>query len=185
VLEPRTRSRSPGSGSRGALPHALSLARFPLAALYVLSLDDAPIVPFSLALVACATDFLDGRLARAIGSASPRGAALDVAADACFVLAALAGLAAVGRISFASPLAAAIALADLARRWNRRPLGPGGSRATADRVGHTAGILNFALVLVASAGPLLPAAPLWLPAASIAIAVVNLVPLAMRALSEG
>jgi phosphatidylglycerophosphate synthase len=178
------RSRSAWSAPGRAVAHALSLARVPLAGLYVLSLDDAPIVPLAIAAVACATDFADGRLARAVGAASPRGAAVDVAADACFLLFALAGLAAVGRISIANPVAAAIALSALAYRWNRRPVGAGRSRGLADRFGHAAGVLNFALVLVASAAPVLPGAPLWLPAASLAIALANLAPVVLRALTE-
>jgi phosphatidylglycerophosphate synthase len=166
------------------LPHGLSLARVLLAPLFVLSLDDAPVVPLAIAALACATDFLDGRFARALGASSPRGAVLDVAADACFVLCALGGLAAIGRISLASPLAAALALAALAYRWNRRATRADGGRGPADLVGHGAGILNFALVLVGSAAPLLPGAALWLPPLSVLVALVNLAPLALRAFTR-
>ena len=184
MLESRTRLRSARSASGRVIPHGLSFARVLLAPLFVLSLDDAPIVPLAIAALACATDFLDGRAARALGATSPRGAILDVAADACFVLFALGGLAAVGRISIASPIAAALALAALARRWHRRPTRADGRRATADLVGHAAGILNFALVLVGSAAPLLPGAAVWLHPLSVLVALVNLAPLALRSFSE-
>ena len=67
--------------ARRWLPHALSLGRMLLGPLFALSLDDAPIAPLSIALLACASDFVDGRLARALGTGSPRGAALDVLAS--------------------------------------------------------------------------------------------------------
>jgi len=185
VLESRTGLRSLWSASGRVLPLWLSLSRVVLAPLFVLSLDDAPIVPLTIALLACATDFLDGRIARAFAASSARGAAVDVIADACFVLSALGGLAAMGRISFASPLAAALALAALARRWNRRSSGSDGRRGVADLVGHGAGILNFALVLVGSAAPLLPGAHLWLPGVSLIVALVNLAPFVLRPLTEG
>jgi phosphatidylglycerophosphate synthase len=181
VLEPEPRSPSLGRAIGGILPHALSLVRVPLGPLFVLALDDAPIVPFAIALVACATDFLDGRFARAFGASSAAGAIFDVAADACFVLCALAGLAWTGRISIACPIATALALGALARSWARSPPRAGHVRGLADRAGHAAGVLNFALVVVASVAPLLGEARSWVLPASVAVALVNLAPLALRA----
>src|SRR5690606_17763367 len=126
------------------------------------------------------SDFLDGRLSRALGTSSARGAALDVAADAFFLLCALGALAASGRISFASPIAAAVALAALAWAWRSGARQANLPRGPADRVGHAAGILNFALVLLASGAPLLPRSGTWLVPASLAVAAVNLAPLVLR-----
>lgn len=182
MLESEPRSPSLGRAIGAVLPHALSLVRIPLGPLFVLALDDAPIVPLGIALVACVTDFLDGRFARALGASSAAGAVFDVAADATFLLSALAGLAWTGRISVVSPIATALALGALARSWSRSRPAASRIRGTADRVGHAAGVLNFALVVVASVAPLLGAAEEWLVPASVAVAAVNFAPIALRAL---
>lgn len=170
--------------ARRWLPDALSLGRMLLGPLFALSLDDAPIAPLSIALLACATDFVDGRLARALRTGSPRGAALDVSADGFFLLCALGSLAALGRISIASPLAAMVALGALGLRWRREPPRGRAPRRLPDRVGHAAGVTNFALVLVAAAAPLLHEGP-WLWQASLGVAALNLAPPVLRRLLPG
>lgn len=164
------------------LPQILSGGRILLGLLFTLSLDDAPIVPLAITLLACASDFLDGRIARRFGVSSRSGATLDVAADGVFLLCALGALAAVGRISLLSPIATAVALAAFAAQWHREPLRAGSPRRAPDRAGHVAGVLNFALALVGSAAPLLPAADVWLWPLSIAVALSNAVPLVLRSI---
>jgi phosphatidylglycerophosphate synthase len=139
--------------------------------------------PLVVAGLASLSDFVDGRLARRLGAASPAGAALDVSADALFVLLALGALAAVGLLSWLLPLAAAAALAALALRWNRRSPARGeGPRRLADRAGHWAGIANYGAILVASGVPLGWVAVEWLPAASRCVALLNLAPIALSVL---
>jgi phosphatidylglycerophosphate synthase len=148
-------------------------------------------LPLAVAALASLTDFTDGRLARALGAVSTRGAALDVAADAAFLLFALVALAGVGAISWSLPVAAAASLAALAMRWRvRAATGASSSPASAapralpDAVGHAAGILNYGAVLVASAIPLGLASPAWVVPASALVAAVNLAPIALRAIGR-
>lgn len=72
------------------LPNLLSLLRVPLAALFVVS--DGLLARGAVLLVAAASDWFDGRLARATGTVSRTGGWLDPVADKIFVVAALAAL---------------------------------------------------------------------------------------------
>ena len=163
----------------------------------------------AIAATAAATDFADGRLARRFGSASSRGAALDIVADAVFVLCALGALASRDVIPWLHPMRGGCASGVLAR--TARPRFPRGldfagsraesraregsghdtpPRALADRVGHAAGIANYAIILLASAGvawltsALALALVPWLWTASTAVALLNLAPLPLRRLSR-
>lgn len=174
-------------------PMLLSASRLVLAPLFVASMPgagaapQASLAPLAIALLAAATDFVDGRLARRTGSTSAAGAALDVAGDAAFVLCALAALARSGAVVPALPLAAAVALAAFA--WSRRggapttspAAAPPAPRAVADVLGHAAGVLNYGAVIVASALPLVPRAAAAVRWASVAVAIANLAPLLARA----
>ena len=178
--------------TRQNLPFVLSTSRLALGPLYVVAIlrggasvgDPLAWEPLAIAGIASLTDFVDGRLARRLGVSSPVGARLDVIADGVFLLCALGALAATGLVSWVLPVAAALSLGALARRWNRSPPGrtaiPAGSRGLADRVGHLAGILNYGAVLVASGVPLGLIDPGWLPLASAGVAGVNLAPIALR-----
>ncbi|MBU6280596.1 CDP-alcohol phosphatidyltransferase family protein [bacterium] len=175
------------------LPMLLSASRLVLAPLFVASMPagagEAPasLAPLAIAVVAAATDFVDGRLARRTGSTSAAGAALDVAGDAAFVLCALAALARSGAVVPALPVAAAVALAAFA--WSRRagasrppsPAAPPAPRAVADVLGHAAGVLNYGAVIAASALPLVPRAAAAVRWASVAVAIANVAPLLARA----
>lgn len=140
-------------------------------------------LPLVVAALASVTDFADGRLARRLGTGSPAGAVLDVVADAVFLLCALAALAAAGLVPWFLPTAAAASLSALALDWRRRP--PGArtgteTRTLADRLGHLAGVLNFAVVLTASGVPLGLFPRAWLRVACAIAAGLNLVPIALR-----
>ncbi|MFM8411862.1 MAG: CDP-alcohol phosphatidyltransferase family protein [Alphaproteobacteria bacterium] len=147
------------------------------------------LVPLAIAVVAAATDWIDGRLARKLGVVSSRGAGLDVAGDAAFVLCGLSALAATGAIVVALPAAAALALAAFALA--RRSGAPatreeaasarrGPARSPADALGHAAGVLNYAIVIAGAALPLVPAAASWVRASSVLVALLNLSPIAIR-----
>ena len=137
--------------------------------------------PLAIAAVACLTDFVDGRLARWLGGGSGYGAALDVAADAAFLLCALIALARGGLISAALPIATALSLLALfgSRAGRSGPASPQ-RRGTADLVGHGAGIANFAVVVAASAAHAGLAPSGWLGPVSLLVAAANLVPILLR-----
>ena len=84
------------------LPNALSLSRFALAPLFVVSRQ--PELRVGLLVLAGATDVLDGWLARRQGSTSRIGAILDPVADRAFVLVAMAALVADGLLAPAHAL---------------------------------------------------------------------------------
>lgn len=93
----------------------------------------------SLFWLAVATDFVDGRIARARGESSSLGGLLDHASDALFVTTGLAALASGGRIPFALPVVVAIAFLQYvldSRSLAGRPL-------RASRVGRWNGVCYF------------------------------------------
>lgn len=77
-------------------PNAISLLRFPLAALFVLS--DSVAVRSGIALVAGISDGIDGWLARRTGARTRIGELLDPIADKTFVFAALVGFVRTGEL---------------------------------------------------------------------------------------
>lgn len=127
-------------------------------------------------LVAAATDYADGALARAAGTASQRGRVFDHGADALLLFPAFWVLAGVGRLPFVLPIAAMTSFAlYLLEGWRRG----GGSLAAIDlggsRTGALGGVLNYVLAGAALAAALLDAA--WLDrgiyAAAFGVAAVN------------
>lgn len=136
---------------------------------------DAGLVPLAIFALAAASDAADGALARAAGTASPRGRLFDHAADGLLLFPALFVLAAARGVPYALPYAAVAAFAlYLLDGWRR-----GGSLAAIDltgsRSGALGGVLNYGIVGAA-------AAAVWLDrraldavvyAAAFAIAAVN------------
>lgn len=175
-----------GGPVRRWLPWSLSLLRLALAPLYVLAMEMSATLPIAIAVLAAASDFVDGRLARRLGSASRAGAVLDVLGDGVFVVAALAGLASVRIVTWLLPVAVVLALAGLAVASLRAagsadgPPPPPRTRGPADRAGHAAGIVNYGAVLAGSAALAgwIPGA--WILPASVTVAVLNLSPLVLR-----
>ncbi len=173
-------SGAPGPGFGRILPDVLAGSRVVLGPLFAITLPAAPGAAFVLAGIAAATDFVDGRLARRLGSGSSRGAALDVIGDGVFVLSGLGALAWAGVLSWALPIAAAVSLLALARAWSRRPRADtAATRGWPDLLGHLAGILNYGAVLVGS-GFVAFEIGIPLRSASGLVALVNLAPIVMR-----
>lgn len=163
------------------LPDVLTGSRLLLGPVFVVVYPASPVGGFVIACAAAGTDFLDGRLARRLGSGSSRGAALDVVGDAVFVLCGLAALAWSGVISLALPVAAAVSLLALARAWSGESGAPVvAERGPADILGHAAGILNYGAVLVGS-GFVAFGIAIPLGAASVLVALVNVAPIIVRA----
>lgn len=175
-----------GGPGRRWLPWSLSLLRLALAPLYVLAMETSATLPLVIAVLAAASDFVDGRLARRLGSASRAGAVLDVLGDGVFVVSALAGLASVRIVTWLLPVAVVLALTGLAVASLRAagsadgPPPPPRTRGPADRAGHAAGIVNYGAVLAGSAALAgwIPGA--WILPASVTVAVLNLSPLVLR-----
>lgn len=92
-------------------------------------------------LVAVATDLLDGRAARAAGTAGPRGQLFDHATDCTFVTAGLAGAAARDAVTWLLPVLVVLSFGQYVAdsRWSHHP---GGLRP--NRLGHVNGVLYFA-----------------------------------------
>ncbi|WP_307806896.1 CDP-alcohol phosphatidyltransferase family protein [Naasia sp. SYSU D00057] len=77
------------------LPNILSFVRLALVPVFlVLLLDGQDLAALIVLVVASATDYLDGYLARRLGQVSRLGQLLDPAADRLYIFAALLGLAA-------------------------------------------------------------------------------------------
>ncbi|MFP6663521.1 MAG: CDP-alcohol phosphatidyltransferase family protein [Deltaproteobacteria bacterium] len=165
-------------------PNLLCWLRIALGPAFALALGAGGVWPLALVSTAALTDFFDGRLARRAGIATRGGLYLDVAADGIFLLTALVALASQERISWLMPCAVTIALSALAWQWSRRQPGDSPVRGLADRVGHTAGVANYGLVFAAAAAPLVGLEPRAIVILSLAMAVFNLAPLALRLLKR-
>jgi CDP-diacylglycerol--glycerol-3-phosphate 3-phosphatidyltransferase/cardiolipin synthase len=83
----------------GYLPSALSLTRILLMPVYLSLLRSASPLALPLYLAACATDLLDGKAARLLGSSSADGAALDASADFLLLAAGFTHYASTGLVS--------------------------------------------------------------------------------------
>jgi phosphatidylglycerophosphate synthase len=155
--------------SRGAIvADGLSVTRALLTAPFLVACVAEPAahpglswLPLGLFAVAAASDFADGRLARAYGTASGRGQLLDTGADVLFIGAAAVLFAARGRISWLVPAAIGAAVATYAHDSWRRTRGSGILALHRSAVGHAAGVANFTLVGLLAAEHGFPA---WLPA---------------------
>jgi phosphatidylglycerophosphate synthase len=136
---------------RGA-PNALTISRFVLAVMWILLANTAPDdrgAFAAIAIVAAATDFIDGRMARRLGVARESGGWLDGIADVTFVLAALGCYAATHQLPWAIPALIAISFAQYAldSLWLHRSGAP-----VRSRLGHWGGIINYALVIAMALG---------------------------------
>ncbi len=124
--------------------------------------------------IAATTDFLDGRIARRAGVASGAGQVLDTVADVLFVESTFVCFAVWGRVSWLLPAAVGLSVAAYAvASWHRARLARRVELARS-RIGHAAGVLNYALVGMLAAEPIV-AMPAWLVgAAALGVAGVNL-----------
>lgn len=137
--------------------------------------EQAGLMPLAVYVIAAVTDAVDGRLARAAGTASRRGRVFDHAADALLLFPSLFVLAGERRVPFALPIAAVAAFAlYLLDGWRR-----GGALATIDltssRSGAVGGVLNYGVVGAAAVAVILDLHALdqVVYAAAFAVAAVN------------
>jgi phosphatidylglycerophosphate synthase len=127
------------------IAHALTATRLALAMPTALAIAGAgPFGPTLLALllgIALATDYVDGPVARRLGTASPGGQLFDHTTDCVFVTAGLAGAAVAGLVTPILPMLVPIAfgqyVVDSYWRSRRRQL-------RASMIGRWNGVLYFA-----------------------------------------
>ena len=108
----------------------------------------ASAIPLAICVVAMATDFADGRLARRRGVASELGRLFDHGADALFLFPGLFVLAGLGRLPFAMPAAATVAFTLYVIDGVRRGGGVTTVVLTPSRSGALAGIANYGVATV-------------------------------------
>ncbi len=163
------------------MANALSGARLLLAVVFPLLLVRGGAAPLVVWIVAALSDYADGPIARRRGAVSARGAILDVVADVAFVLGGLVTAAALGLVTWVAPVAIVCSVAGYALA-SRRLSQDGGPRLARSRVGHWAGVTNYACVGVVSGALALPGA--WwgtlLTAAGALTAGINLLAVALR-----
>jgi phosphatidylglycerophosphate synthase len=137
--------------------------------------DQGAAAAFWTFVIAAATDYADGALARASGTASRQGRVFDHVADALLLFPAFLVLAGEGRIPIVLPLAAMASFGlYVLDGWRR-----GGSLGTIDlggsRSGAIGGVLNYVIAAAAVAAGVLDARELdqAIYAAAFAVAAVN------------
>lgn len=134
--------------------------------------------------VAAISDFFDGKVARLAGVASERGQLLDNMVDVLFVESAFVCFAAWGLLSWIVPLVVGASVGAYAYDSWRRARFSGTVQLDRSRVGHAAGVCNYALVGLVAAQLGWPATlPGWsISAAGCITAGLNMVAVLFRVL---
>ena len=137
--------------------------------------EQAGCVPLAVYLVAAGTDYVDGALARAAGTASRRGRVFDHGADALLLFPAFLALAMRGTIPFALPLAAVTAFTLYVIDGWQRGGALGAIELTSSRSGAIGGVLNYFVAGAAAAAVFIDARPVdqAIYAAAFGVAGVN------------
>jgi CDP-diacylglycerol--glycerol-3-phosphate 3-phosphatidyltransferase len=154
------------------LPNAITLARLPLAVLFLFA--DSTAERLVILGVAAISDFIDGWVARRSGRTTRSGALLDPIADKTFVLAALTAFVQTGELSTASYFI--ILFRDFATAigfvvaWRLPGLDPGDFKARMP--GKIVTVLQLSAILALSAAP---AAMRWLVPLIAIASVVSIV----------
>jgi len=163
--------------------NGLSGARLLLAVVLPYLLVRGGWAPVLAWIAASLSDYLDGPLARRRGTTSAGGAILDNVADIAFVLAGLSTAAALRLVSWLVPVSIALSATAYAAASARRSGSPGaGPRLARSRLGHWAGVANYACLGVAAGATAWPS-PAWTPllaGAGATTAVLNLAAVAAR-----
>jgi phosphatidylglycerophosphate synthase len=158
---------------------ALGALRLVAAGLFPWALVAAPWAAPLLFVVAAASDYLDGIVARRGRGPTAHGAILDNVADVAFVLAGTAAGARLGLVPVAVPVAIALAVAGYALASARR-----GTPARS-ALGHAAGVANYALAGLVAGAVAWPGRP-WsvvLAGASAVVVALNLGAVLARAVA--
>jgi hypothetical protein len=137
------------SGVRRHAANLLSLLRVALAPLFASTVLAAERggsgwIAALLFAVVVASDAVDGRVARRLGTASTAGRAVDHGADIAFLLIGLATYVAIGAAPWWVPASVSAAFALYLVDWQWPPPRPPYWRA--DRIGHVGGVANWVLL---------------------------------------
>jgi phosphatidylglycerophosphate synthase len=165
---------------------ALSGTRLVAALAFPRALTAGGWLPLGLVTAAIMTDVGDGRLARRLGAATRHGAVLDNVADVVFVLGGTAAAATAGRLAWAVPVAIAVSVGAYAAATAARSAAVGRPELARSSLGHTAGVINYAVVAVVAGSVAWPAS-IWgavLRLASVASVTLNLAAAAAHALGS-
>jgi phosphatidylglycerophosphate synthase len=159
---------------RGAAD-VLTLLRLAAAIAMPSALLGGGVAPVLLWTFAACSDFVDGPAARRWGGASRHGAMLDPVADVAFVLATFVTLAAAGAVAWLVPMAVVASVAAYAVASVRSSQALGEVRMAGSRVGHAAGVVNYAAAGVGASAVAWPAssAAAVLPMAAAVVVLVN------------
>jgi phosphatidylglycerophosphate synthase len=165
---------------------ALSGLRLLLAVVFPLLLIRGGVAPLIVWAVAAISDYVDGPIARRRGITSARGAILDNVADVAFVLGGLVTAAALGLVTWVAPLSIVGSVGGyvLASRQLSRQDGP--PRLARSRIGHWAGVVNWACVGVVAGALALPqvVGPGLLGVAGAVTSAINLAAVGARLLGR-
>lgn len=129
----------------------LTIVRLATAVALPVALARGGMLPVLLWCVAAATDYVDGPIARRSGSPSRHGVALDNVADVAVVLGGLGAAAALGRVPWLVPAAILLAVVDYARASFEERRGMVAAQLARSRLGHAAGVTNYACLGVVCA----------------------------------
>ena len=138
---------------RANLANLLTAGRFAAAAAWAAIFFASPertVLLGAIAVAASLSDFIDGRVARWLGTTSGAGRWLDGVADVSFVLAVLGCEAWAGAIPVYVP---ALIAASFAQYVVDSRLRSGAREPIRSRLGHWGGVINYALALVLSFAP--------------------------------
>jgi phosphatidylglycerophosphate synthase len=137
-------------------------------------------------VIAAATDFFDGPLARRAGESARHGQLLDNGADIAFVLSGLATAAALGLVPWLVPAAILLAVVDYARASFEASRGMTAASQARSRVGHAAGVMNYACLGMVTARLAIPGSvpPLAMLVIELATVAANVGAVVTRALGR-
>src|SRR5262245_60527633 len=158
---------------------ALSGMRLLLAVAMPWLLTGGGVLPLAVWCLAALSDYVDGPLARRSGTPGMRGAVLDNVADIAFVLVGLTTAVVLGLISWLVPASIALSAGVYAAASMRSH---GGGALARSRVGHWAGVLNYACLGLVTGAIAWPGSA-WRPilvVASAATAGINFAAVASR-----
>jgi phosphatidylglycerophosphate synthase len=162
----------------------LSMVRLAAAAVLPATMVHGGATPVALVVLAAATDFTDGRVARSAGTPTRHGALLDNVADVAFVLGGTATAVVLGLLPWAVPAAIALSVGAYAIASARLSADTGAPCLARSRSGHVAGVVNYLVVALVAAAIALPG-PAWkllLAVAAAAGVAANLAAVAERAM---
>ena len=165
---------------------ALSLLRLGVAVAYPSSLHGGGWLPLALFTVAAVTDYVDGPIARRAAHPTRHGGVLDNLADVAFVLGGTAAGVAAGLLPWMVPVSIVLSVGAYLVASLRLSTGAPGPRLARSRIGHAAGVANYAIVGLTAGAVALP----WggwhgvLALASVGTVALNVSAVVMRGVSS-